>query len=365
MLRFLFRHGDRAPTFFYPKDPFKNRSKELWPDGPKELTSVGKKQHFEFGKFLRKRYDEFLSETYHYQDIKVLSSDVDRCFMSAAANLAGLFPPKGNQLWNPDLPWMPIPIHMIPRKDDPWIGGRKPCPRYKSLLDAEAKKCFDESYKEHKGYFDYLIENAGFKINSLNQLRRLWDGLFVESYHNQTLPEWTKSVFPTKMEHFVELEFATYSRTYELARFAAGPMIDLIASHFENITRKIPATAKFLMLSGHDNTLFTLSNALNISDHRIPGYATTLIFELRSRQKSLYINIFYKNETYGETLIERTLEGCEFNCEFGKFRKIVEPLRVDVETWDDECSKFGPNNFENSGYIYFYGIILNFLADVF
>ncbi|KAG5862220.1 hypothetical protein JTB14_001970 [Gonioctena quinquepunctata] len=218
----LFRHGDRGPNFIYPNDPFANKSDEIYPDGFGELTSVGKQQHFALGQFLRKRYNEFLTETYHHEDIKVISSYMNRCYMSVASNLAGLFPPKGHQLWNPKLPWMPIPIHIIPQQDDAWISQAKYCPKFKKMASDEAKRLFDEAYKIDKDHFDYLTEKTGFKVDNLFRYRFLWDALFVESCHNLTLPEWTKSVFSKRMEHYVELQFSSYSSTYALARLSAG-----------------------------------------------------------------------------------------------------------------------------------------------
>ena len=38
--------------------------------------------------------------------------------MSAYSVLAGLFPPIGDQVWNPGIPWQPIPVHTMPKEED-------------------------------------------------------------------------------------------------------------------------------------------------------------------------------------------------------------------------------------------------------
>jgi hypothetical protein len=78
------------------------------------LQQIGKYQHYELGQWLRQRYSEFLPEAYSREDIYVRSTDVDRTLMSAASNLAGLYPPEGDQKWNENLDWQPIPIHTVP-----------------------------------------------------------------------------------------------------------------------------------------------------------------------------------------------------------------------------------------------------------
>ncbi|KAG5862550.1 hypothetical protein JTB14_025222 [Gonioctena quinquepunctata] len=119
----------------------------------------------------------------------------------------------------------------------------------------------------------------------------------------------------------------------------SGPLIDNIASHFENIINNVTGTPKFLMLSGHDTTISALLETLQISDHQIPEYASMLIFELRSEENKNFVNILHKNETYSSDIVERTLSKCEFDCEWDEFKSIVEPFRLNMEQWEKECWK--------------------------
>lgn len=39
--------------------------------------------------------------------------------MSALANMAGMYPPVGKEMWNENITWQPIPIHSRPKNWDP------------------------------------------------------------------------------------------------------------------------------------------------------------------------------------------------------------------------------------------------------
>ena len=67
-------------------------------------------------------------------DIYVRSTDVDRTLMSALSNLAGLYPPKGSQVWNPHLLWQPIPVHTRPLAEDNLLSSHAECPKFKQLF---------------------------------------------------------------------------------------------------------------------------------------------------------------------------------------------------------------------------------------
>ncbi|KAG8338349.1 hypothetical protein J6590_000008 [Homalodisca vitripennis] len=103
------KHGARAPTHTYPRDPYRNIT--FWPEGAGQLTKVGKRQMHRVGQKLRHLYHGYLSALYENSKVMIQSTLVDRTMASAATLLAGLYPPQAHQLWNPEIPWQPVPIY--------------------------------------------------------------------------------------------------------------------------------------------------------------------------------------------------------------------------------------------------------------
>ncbi|KAJ8975475.1 hypothetical protein NQ317_019803 [Molorchus minor] len=194
----LYRHGDRAPTKLYPKDPYNNASL-YWPEGLGELTNVGLQHQFELGKWLRKRYSNFLPETFSPNNIYVQSTDKDRTLMSAAVNLAGLYPPTNTEVWNKNIVWRPIPIHTVPEGDDAVLAMKKACPKYdllyEELLNSTFFRIVDEKNRQ---LYEYLSEKTGWNITTIRQIETIYSTLLIEQQYNLTLPPWTIGIFPKK-----------------------------------------------------------------------------------------------------------------------------------------------------------------------
>lgn len=188
----LFRHGDRTPITSYPTDPYGNVSN--WPVPFGQLTPAGMQQEYALGKWLRERYGNvLLSEQYSANEIYIRSTDTDRTLESAEANLAGLYQPHGNQVWNADLLWRPIPVHTVSLDDDWLIGETVPaCPVFYDI--AESLFTTDEFLQlldEHRDFIEYTSEMSGITIPldfaGLGYIVLLRDTLFIEDLYNLTL----------------------------------------------------------------------------------------------------------------------------------------------------------------------------------
>lgn len=98
--------------------------------------------------------------------------------MSAQAAMAGMFPPHGNQKWNPYINWQPIPIH----SSEDHLLTMTACDRFdydmvKYIKTTEYRKLFTE----RELFVKYLEKKSGSKLDTLTQINeKLYDPLFEE-----------------------------------------------------------------------------------------------------------------------------------------------------------------------------------------
>ncbi|KAL3270627.1 hypothetical protein HHI36_021161 [Cryptolaemus montrouzieri] len=339
----VYRHGFRTPTEFASTDKYKDKE-TYWSDEPGELINRGKQEHYALGQWLRSRYQDFLPAKYNKNDIYVRSSQTDRCLMSAAANLAGLYPPKGDQIWNADLHWMPIPIHTVPTKEDNLLKMGKVCPnfqpKFEELLNSDNFTAIDKANTE---LYEYLSESLGEKIKRFSDIEPFYDTMTIEDEYEMKRPNWTNKilkdgtrVYPDAMKKWADLAFAIPTYTPELARLGTGRFFDTLASHFEAVVKndtKNKLADKMVMFSAHKSTVCDLTHTLGV--FRVTPYAGALIFELRRNpdtQKN-YVNTIFKSSD-----IERLeICGSDFDCDFNKFLEILKPYRLNEKQWKAEC----------------------------
>lgn len=161
-LQQIFRHGERNIAKVFPNDPYKDEVH--WPGGFGQLTNEGKMHLFKLGRYFRRRYHKILGNKYSPNKVYVQSTDTDRTLMSSLAVCSGLFPPSGNEIWNPLLSeWQPIPVHTTAHEQDHILSGGKKCPKYDETLKnyMNSSKEVQRIYKEYADLFAHWSKMCG------------------------------------------------------------------------------------------------------------------------------------------------------------------------------------------------------------
>ncbi|XP_064831507.1 lysosomal acid phosphatase-like [Oncorhynchus masou masou] len=339
----LYRHGDRSPVKAYPTDRYQESS---WPQGFGQLSQEGMRQHFELGQALRKRYQGFLNDTYDRREIAVRSTDYDRTLMSAEANLAGLYPPNGSQVFNPILEWQPIPVHTVPQSEERLLSFPIPgCPRYKILMNEteHSEKYLNVTFL-YKDLITMIQERTGLKNTNIETVWSVYDTLFCEARHNMTAPDWvTPNIMDDlrKLKDFgFEIMFEVYKHQ-EKSRLQGGVLLGSIVNNIsESALPDSNRRLKMMMLSAHDTTIVALQSSLSIFNGKQPPYASCHIFELYQEDNgSFTVAMFYRNDTR-RAPYQLAVPSCDLFCPLEDFVRLTKPSIP--EDWGKECMVESP-----------------------
>ncbi|GAB1610523.1 prostatic acid phosphatase-like [Argonauta hians] len=328
LVQVLYRHGDRSPTTTFPKDD----ADDLWPNGLGQLTKVGMRQQYELGKYLRQRYGGFINTTFNTEQMVVRSTDKDRTLMSAYCNLAGLFAPSPDDMWNPDLRWQPVPVHTVPKYQDKLLYMEAQCPQYYHLYTQFLQsQQYHSLMAQYEDLMEYVSLKSGVKPDA-EDVSSLYDNFFCRQRHNISLPSWVTAQTMASLEQLHVLKMKAYFYTPHMQKLKGGYLLwDIM----ENMNLKVtePDTRRRLvMYSAHDSTLVALMMSMNVFNNILPPYASCLIVELHQHSnQSYYVEIFYRNSTHHPP-VPITLPGCQQQCVWNQFVRITEEaITEDIE----------------------------------
>ncbi|XP_053576309.1 lysosomal acid phosphatase [Bombina bombina] len=334
----VYRHGDRSPVKAYPTDVHQANA---WPQGFGQLTQIGMKQHWDLGQELRARYKAFLNESYNRHEIYVRSTDVDRTLMSAEANLAGLYPPAGSQVFNPNITWQPIPVHTVPSADDQLLDfPLSPCPLYQKLQEeTRHSEEYTNLTRDNLEFLRMVANKTGLSDCSLESVWSVYDTLFCEKMHNLSLPTWASDDVLARLRVLKDFSFrflfGVHQRV-EKARLQGGVFVDQILKNVSYAAQKTASNGlKLIAYSAHDTTLAALQMALDVHNGKQAPYASCHMFELYEEDSGNFtVEMYFRNES-GKAPFPLTLPGCTQRCPLQEFKQLLQP--VISQDWQQEC----------------------------
>lgn len=340
------RHGDRTPITLYPNDPHENYE---YIEGRGQLTTLGKRQHYKLGEYLRERYTPFI--TSNPREVRARSSAKDRTLASAQLNLAAFFRPNEDWTFIDDLPWQPIPIFSDPPKEDGMLYEGSFCPAAKleqeRIRDSPAGQEYISQFTE---IFRHVTQHSGMNVTDWDSAADIFSTLAIEKRRGLELPEWvTEDVFNT-LKAITQDSFRLSYNTTKIQRLRGGVVIgDVVKNMKEKLNGELDPMKKVFFYLTHDVNIAAVLNALGVFNDRAPPFCAAILIELYSPPEgSAFVRVHYSNSSTPETGEQSvhllTLPGCTSDCPFNEFVDLTS--HVIPEDWKAECA---PEPLHNSG----------------
>jgi hypothetical protein len=312
----IIRHGDRSPVKDIPKSPY------TWPQALGELTPEGMYQEYILGKAKAEQYkvqNHLLPDSYDRDRMLVRSTDFDRALMSADAFLLGLYPPSDTAAdGNFALPYHyhPIPIHTVSLKQENLLISK--LERFDALTTkyVYSQKVYQEKKSRIKNKLAQWQTFTGMDLSKTANLIYLADNLYVRKLHHVPMPA---GITPAMADEIISL-----GQWFSLAKFAPYPigisaskeLLTLISKNFNAASQKNLAL-KYLLFSGHDDTILSMLSALHHPQTVRPRYASDLNFLLYKHKKGeFYVKVNFNDQPIA-------IPGCGENCRLADFNKLT------------------------------------------
>ncbi|CAG9762419.1 unnamed protein product [Ceutorhynchus assimilis] len=315
----IFRHGNRTPDSFqelYPNDPYLNET--YYPYGLGQLTNAGKLREYSIGTSLRFRYKSFLNDLFLPSEVEAISTDYNRTKASLELALAGLFPTKNEQIWNPDILWQPVPYNYLPRSEDKVLLGVL-CPNFlKEYDEVERSLEYRNKLKKFRKVFNYVAKNSGLNVTTFQHIYNLYFGLSTEEEYGLVLPQWTEKVWPDIITDLAMKEYSVMMATQNLRKLASGYFLKKILADTKAKMLNTNNEKKIYLYSAHENNVAQFLIMLGVFEPHIPNYGAHVIVELHQINGEYGFKVFYQNYN-SEEPEQMQIPNCEAFCEFGKF----------------------------------------------
>ncbi|OUC46046.1 histidine acid phosphatase, partial [Trichinella nativa] len=247
LLQVIWRHGDRTPAMNFPLNP-----DQVWSEGTGELTKLGILQQYQLGRFLRHRYENFLPKNYSSHEVFIRSTDVNRTLMSALANLAALFEPNSDDMWNKNLSWQPIPVHTVPRDLDNVLNLEAKCPAAEKLqIEVWHSSEAMSIVKANEALFELLRLNTGLPMNTLEEISTVYDPLHCAKIHEDkhSIPHWVTDEVYENITRLFNISTTFWCSSEKVKKFRGSYLVVDIIERMKRKAGYVDENLKFYAYS--------------------------------------------------------------------------------------------------------------------
>lgn len=295
----IIRHGDRTPVTLLPTVDYQ------WNEGLGQLTALGMQQEYMLGASLRKRYvddTKLLPESYIPGTMYARSTGYDRTLMSAQSFLMGLYPPgTGPQTADskPALPhaFQPIPVFSAPTKVDDVMVQQMTYQEYIALMEQYVYPTPEWQQKENslRSKFPLWSKITGIEVNSLDDLQYLGDTLYIHKLHHAPMPAGLSSADIDTIIESSSWAFMASERPQQIGKAFSYKLVTHIAKYLENASQK-KSPLKYVLFSGHDNTITATLSFLGAPQNEVPAYASNVNFSLYENGSEYTVKVTYNGK---------------------------------------------------------------------
>ncbi|XP_037935889.1 prostatic acid phosphatase-like [Teleopsis dalmanni] len=345
LVHIVFRHGARTPVDTYPNDPYVKDS--FRPTGWGHVTNKGKRELYELGKCLQKRYNKLLQPFYSPDLVYAQATASPRALMTLSTVLSSMFPPHGTPMeWSQKLNWQPIPIFSEPLDQDSLLLVRTSCPRYFEALEEVLQL---PEVKEELAQYESLFRNlsmlTGSKIRTAEDVNSLYITLEAERAFGLPLPSWTQDYFPHSMQFLAEQSYIYNAYTTEMQKIKGGPFLKKMFNEMQQKRKGTlqPNNRKLFIYTGHDWTVGNILSALKVWERQMPRFAVMAVFELHKSKTNgeYYVEIFLRNNELGY-LKQLKVPNCDLKCPLDKLIELSSAV-LPNEPYEERCKAKNTN----------------------
>lgn len=94
--------------------------------------------------------------------------------------------PTGDEKWNDEIKWQPIPVHTVPRDLDHIVAAERYCPKYEAAFEKFTRESEEVQYiyTEYAELFPYWSKKCGRNITTIRDAYYLHNTLMIEQDRN-------------------------------------------------------------------------------------------------------------------------------------------------------------------------------------